>query len=334
MRQSKLMVKNEFLSAIRGVPSDKPLIWIMRQAGRFLKSYRDIKEKHSFSEMCTTPELASRITMMPLEQINVDAMILFSDILIPLKVLGAEISYKANNQPAVKLDLSNINYERNIEHELPFIKQTVKIIKDEYKEKPLIGFAGAPFTVVCYMLGGGKEFYKARAFLYDNPKQFKKLMSIITRLTIDYLKMQIASGCDAVQLFDSWAGILPNDIYKTFVYPYNQQISEALSDTPSIYYIKDSTHIIDDVLTLGFDCISIDWRLDIKSVSLKSKKCIQGNMDNAVLLSDRKTIKNKAYDILNAMRDRAHIFNLGHGILPQTDEDSAKYLVDIVHAFR
>ena len=328
------MIKDEFLSVLKGTPSDKPMIWIMRQAGRFLKPYRDIKEKHSFLKMCTTPELAAKITMLPAERLDVDAMILFSDILIPLKAIGAKISYKANTQPAVDLDLNKIDYKDSVSDKLPFIEQTVKIIKDECSQKPLIGFAGAPFTVVCYILGGGSEFYRARAFLYSDPEQFKKLMSIVTQLTIDYLKMQISSGCDAVQLFDSWAGILPADIYKTFVYPYNQQIAKALIDTPSIYYIKDSSHIIDYCLELDFDCISVDWRMDIKDVSSKSRKCIQGNMDNTVLLSDRQTIKNRAYDILNAMRGRAHIFNLGHGILPQTDESLAKYLVDVVHEFR
>jgi len=322
--------KELFLKTLKGSTNKENIVWMMRQAGRFLKNYRKMREKHSFLDMCTTPSLAAKATIMPYDEVGVDVMILFSDILIPLKSLGAKIYYEENKQPVVDIDMENIIYNKDNLEEIGFVSETVKLIKSENDEAGLIGFAAAPFTLSCYMLGGGKDFYKVRSFIYKYPQKFMNIMQILTNLTVDYLNMQISSGCDAVQLFDSWAGIVPVDIYQKFIYPFNQKVADSLN-APSIYYIKNSAHLNNQIINLNFDCLSLDWRQDMYKMSSLSSKCIQGNIDNTLLLADKKILKEKIVEIDSIMKNRAHIFNLGHGILPQTSEDMAKFFVDTVH---
>ncbi len=323
--------KELFIDTLNGNICKQKPIWFMRQAGRFLKKYRILREKHSFLTMCTTPELSAKATMLPLEEIDVDAMILFSDILIPLKALGAQLSYKDGVPPVVNnLDLNNLVYNQQNMESVNFVAETIKIIKHEINDTALIGFAAAPFTLGCYMFGSSGDFYKIRSFIYRSPDKFLKIMGILTQLTIDYLKIQIHAGVDAIQLFDSWAGIVPYGIYKNFIYPFNEQIAKSVS-FPSIYYIKNSSHINDLVVNLDFDCLSVDWRQDLNYIHSKSKRCVQGNMDNTVLLADRDTLKRETLNLISKTKNIPHIFNLGHGILPQTQEDMAKLLVDLVH---
>ncbi len=306
-------------------------IWFMRQAGRFLKGYRTIREKYDFLTMCTTPQLAAEATILPVKQLDVDAMILFSDILIPLMAMGAELHYKDGDSPIVGgIDLFNIKYDKSDMENIEFVLDTIKIIKDRIKDTALIGFAAAPFTLGCYLFGAGGDFYKIRSFIYRYPEKFLDIMGVLTKLTKDYLNSQIAAGVDSVQLFDSWAGIVPADVYERFIYPFNEEIAEAL-DVPSIYYIKNSSHINSKIVNLEFDCLSVDWRQSISSIHSKSKRCVQGNLDNTVLLSGRKAILSQAKKILKDTVDIPHIFNLGHGVLPQTNPDDVKFLIDLVH---
>ncbi len=325
--------KELFLNTIKGKVYDKKPIWFMRQAGRFLKSYRTLREQYDFLTMCTTPELAAKVTILPKNELDVDAMILFSDILIPLIALNAKISYKNGVSPSVENlnpeDITTITPDIN---KLNFISNSIKLIKNEIKDTALIGFAAAPFTLGCYLFGSGGDFFKIRSFIYDKPKEFLKIMDSLSNLTIKYLNMQIEAGVDAIQLFDSWAGIVPYDIYETFIFPFNQEIAKSIT-TPSIYYIKNSAHINDIIIKLDFDCLSVDWRQDLVDLHKKSSKCVQGNIDNTLLLANRNVLKDKTEALLRKTKNIPHIFNLGHGILPQTDEDTAKYLVDLVHSF-
>lgn len=323
--------KELFINTLKGSIYRQKPVWFMRQAGRFLKKYRILREKYSFLTMCITPELAAETTMLPLKEIDVDAMILFSDILIPLKALGAELLYREGVSPIVdNLDLNNLVYNKQNMESVDFVAKAIKIVKHEISDTALIGFAAAPFTLGCYMFGSGGDFYKIRSFIYRSPDRFLDIMRVLTQLTIDYLNIQINAGVDAIQIFDSWAGILPSDIYKNFIYPFNEQIAKIIS-SPSIYYIKNSAHINDTVSNLDFDCLSVDWRQDINSIYSKSKRCVQGNMDNTVLLADKEVLKKEALYIISKTKDIPHIFNLGHGILPQTEEKMAKLLVDLVH---
>ncbi len=325
--------KELFLNTLKGNIYDKKPVWFMRQAGRFLKSYRALRDKYDFLTMCTTPEIALKVTMQPVEELGVDAIILFSDILIPLMALGAKLSYKDGKAPTVgNINPDNISYVKGDMEALSFVSQTIKLIKKEKPDMPLIGFAAAPFTLGCYLFGAGGDFYKIRSFIYKSPQKFNEITETLTSLTVNYIKLQINAGVDAFQLFDSWAGILPKDIYESFVYPFNKRISNVF-DTPSIYYIKNSSHINDIITKLDFNCLSVDWRQDLLHIHSQSKKCVQGNLDNTLLLTDKETLSRKAAEILKQTKNIPHIFNLGHGILPQTNPDIVKYLVDFIRTF-
>ena len=324
--------KEFFLNTLKGGVYNRKPVWFMRQAGRFLKSYRLLRKKYDFLTMCTTPELASAVTMQPLKELDVDAMILFSDILIPLKALGAYLSFKDGSSPVVEnLDVKNISNRTIDLDEVSFVYDTVKNIKEDVKDVALIGFAAAPFTLGCYIFGSGGDFYKIRSFIYEYPKEFLSIMDTLSDLTLKYLNMQIEAGVDAVQLFDSWAGILPKEVYKSFIYPFNKKIAETLN-IPSIYFIKNSAHINDVVSTLGFDCLSVDWREHLPTIHSKTKRCVQGNLDNTLLLTNEKILIENAAKLLDATKNIPHILNLGHGVLPQTNSDVVKRLVDFVHS--
>ncbi len=324
--------RDDFLNTIRGIPSKRPIIWLMRQAGRFLESYREVKKKYTFLEMCTNPMVAAEVTMLPLE-LGVDALILFSDILIPLLVFDARVHYEENKPPLVKMNLKSMKPISDVRRKLEFVGTTVKMVKDKVDGFVLLGFAGAPFTVACYLLGGGKSFYKVRRFIYRHPEEFKSIMKELTAVTVDYLAFQIESGCDVVQLFDSWAGILSSDLYDEFVAPYNIEIARAV-DAPVIYYSHSSEHLGVWRFADAFDCLGVDYRSDMKGLSIRTGKCTQGNLDNVALFADFKTIKRKAVEILESMRGRPHIFNVGEGLLPQTSERAVRYLVEVVHGFK
>ncbi len=325
--------KEFFIDTLKGEVYAKKPVWFMRQAGRFLDSYRRLREKYDFLTMCTTPELASTVTIQPLNELDVDAMILFSDILIPLKALGARLFYEDGKTPFVdNLQIRDMSDAKINLEEIDFVKKTIENIKQEIADVALIGFAAAPFTLSCYIFGGGGDFYKLRAFIYEKPDEFKNIMQAITNLTAEYLNLQIESGVDAVQLFDSWAGIVPKDVYDKFIYPFNKKIASKLA-IPSIYYVKNSVHIVNSITTLGFDCLSVDWREDLQNIYNLSKSCIQGNLDNTLLLTNRSVLEKEASRILNSTKDFPHIFNLGHGVLPQTDPKLAKFLVEFIHNF-
>ncbi len=314
-----------FLETLNGKKSKYMPVWFMRQAGRFLKEYMVIKERYDFLTMCTTPEIAAKITTLP-EKLGVDALILFSDILIPLKSLGAELSYKDGMQPKVKLDVENLSYKGL--GNLDFLIDTIKMVKEHSKDKALLGFAASPFTLACYIFGGD-DFINLRIYMKKYPEKFRKLLSELTKLTIDYLNLQIKAGCDAVQLFDSWAGLINQKDYKEFVLPFVKKISYEVK--PTIYFVKNSCHLEEFFKECDFACLSVDWRSSLKRIWELTHKTTQGNLDNAVVLSGLESIKSEVENILNSTSDHPHIFNLGHGVLPQTNPDDLKFIVDLVH---
>lgn len=318
-----------FLDRLNGIKGPKTPVWLMRQAGRALKEYRDLRRDYSFLQMCTVPELIAKTTMLPVDILGVDAAILFSDILIPLLALNAKLFYHEGMPPVVEIDINNLHYN-GLSNKLNFVFEGIKLIKTQ-TDKPLIGFAAGPFTLFCYLFNDAK-FYSPKAFLYQETEKFKKIMEVLTALTTDYLDAQLKSGCDCYQLFDSWAGILPPKVYKEYVFNYNLQILSSLKK-PSIYFTHSANHLIDYILDLPINAYSFDWKVDLNAISKKTNKCLQGNLDNTVLLANKETIKKHTYDILNNMQGLLHIFNLGHGVLPQTPQDNLKFLVDIVHEY-
>ncbi len=318
-----------FLDRLNGKKGKQTPVWLMRQAGRALKEYRELRRNYSFLQMCTLPEIIAKTTLLPIEVLNVDAAILFSDILIPLLALNAKLFYHEGEPPVVEVDINNLHYN-GLSNKLDFVFEGIKLIKTLTK-KPLIGFAAAPFTLFCYLFNDAK-FYSPKAFLYQETQKFETIMEILTNLTIDYLNAQIISGCNCYQLFDSWAGILPPKIYKEYVCKYNFKIINYLK-APSIYFAHSSNHLLDYILELPCNAYSFDWRVDLEQMSNKTNKCLQGNLDNTILLSDKATIKKHALELLYSMEDKLHIFNLGHGVLPQTPQDNLKFLVDTIHEY-
>jgi len=318
-----------FLDRLNGTKGSQTPIWLMRQAGRALKEYRELRQNYTFLQMCTIPEIIAKTTILPIDVLNVDAAILFSDILIPLLAINAKIFYHDGSSPLVDIDINNIHYN-GLSNKLDFVFEGIKLIKT-YTKKPLIGFAAGPFTLFCYLFNDTK-FYLPKAFIYQEPQKFVKLMDVLTNLTIDYLNKQLESGCDCYQLFDSWAGILSPSVYKKYVFDYNLKILKAL-EKPSIYFATCANHLLDYILALPANAYSFDWRVDLPAMSKKTNKCLQGNLDNTILLADKNTIKYHAINLLDQMQGNIHIFNLGHGVLPQTPQDNLKFLVDVVHEY-
>ncbi len=337
-------MNDTFVRACRGEPVDYTPIWIMRQAGRYLPEYKKIRSKVDFLTLCKTPDLAAEVTLQPVDILGVDAAILFSDILIPLEPMGIRLKFYEKKGPVLKnpvRDIKDIKKLRNInpDDELPFVIEAIKILREELRKKvPLIGFSGAPFTLATYIIEGGssKNFINTKRMMYQHPQLFRDLMTRITNNTIAYLTSQIKAGAQAVQLFDSWAGVLRPYDYENYILPFVKDIINQIKNlgVPVIYFINNCAGLIHIAKKCGAHVIGIDWRIDMyKAVKqIGGKSVIQGNLDPCTLFSNEDYIKETAKDIVDkAYKAKGHIFNLGHGILPDTPVDSARALVDAVH---
>lgn len=330
-----------FLKACRGETVEYTPVWIMRQAGRYLPEYRKVRSKVDFLTLCKTPELAAEVTIQPLQRLKVDAAILFSDILIPLEPMGIKLEFSESRGPVIHNPVnSEIDIERlrNIEpqHELSFVIETIKILVKNIKV-PLIGFAGAPFTVATYIIEGGssKNFLKTKKMMYQSQECFSRLMEFITSNTIKYLKAQIDAGVHALQIFDSWAGVLSPRDFEQYALPYVQKIiSELNYKVPVIYFAFNSSSMIELVKSSAADVIGLDWRIELSQAVNKLGKdvSIQGNLDPCLLFGTDELIRERVLHILRgAEKSRGHIFNLGHGILPETPVDKVISMVEAVH---
>lgn len=331
-----------FLKTINKDESIKTVpIWLMRQAGRYQKEYREIREKVGFLELCRTPELASQVTVFAVKQLQVDAAIIFADILLVLDAMGLELKFAKDHGPGFDnpiqkpQDVDAIP-EIDVRDSLGYVGESIKQSVEELKSVPLIGFAGAPFTVASYAIegGGSKTFSKVKCFMYQHPDAFYKLMDTLRIATEEYLKMQVEAGASCLQLFDSWVGCLSPYDYQTFVLPHMKKLFDTLSGVaPTIYFGTDTATLLPYMAETKTDVIGVDWRIDLSSAWSKIgyDKCIQGNLDPIILLSDRETIKKNVYRILEQAEGRpGYIFNLGHGIVPKTPVENAQYLVELV----
>jgi len=327
------------LKAFQGRNKTVP-VWFMRQAGRFLPEYRALREKHSLEEMFTTPELAAEVTCMPIDILGVDAAILFADILTLPAGLGFDITFDKKRGPLIanpfekEGDLDRLHALDDVPH----IRRTIRMINEKLPEHiPLIGFAGAPFTVLSYLTEGGSStnFRKTLRLLTSSPEVFDSLMEFLTDNTIKYYELQRDAGIKVFQLFDTWAGILPRDIYTERVLPYVQKILHHI-DLPSIYYIKNSRHLVNALMEVDANILSLCSNVNIRKnkVLQQSGKGIQGNLFPAYLYADDTTLIRAVDDVLQAgRRYRVHVFNLGQGIFPDTEVSKAKLVVDRVHEF-
>lgn len=340
------MIKNDlFLKALRGESVERPPVWMMRQAGRYLPDFMKLKEKYDFFTRCRTPELATEITVMPIRQVGPDAAILFSDILVVPQAMNIEVEMKPGVGPWLPNPVDTPGKVEQVivpdVHEtLGYVFDAIKLTKQELNDEvPLIGFAGSPWTILCYCVQGqgSKTFDKAKRFCFMEPIAAHKLLQKITDTTIAYLKEKVKAGVDAVQLFDSWGGLLePND-YKEFSWQYMQQIIDALKDeVPVIAYGKGCWFALKDMSQSGAAALGVDWTCDARNARYLSggQITLQGNFDPARLYSKPIEIKYMVKDMIKAFGKDRYIANLGHGILPNIPVDNAKAFVDAVKEYR
>ncbi len=336
------MLKNDLiLRTLAGLATERPPVWMMRQAGRYLPGYRKLREKYSFFERVQTPALAAEITLQPIDQLGVDAAILFSDILVVLQAMGLEVQLLENTGPVLpdpvrsEADAKRV-YVPDVEDALSYVFDAIRLTKQELNGLvPLIGFAGAPWTLLCYMVDGkgSKTFDLTKSFCYSQPELAHRLLQRLTDTTINYLLQQARAGADIVQIFDSWGGLLGPEDFEIFSMQYMRQIIEALKgEVPVILFAKGAWHSLASMAATGVSCIGVDWciRPQIAREMAGSQVVLQGNFDPARLLTPKPELKKQVARMLNAFGPGKHIANLGHGILPNVPLDHAKLFVDTV----
>jgi uroporphyrinogen decarboxylase len=338
-------LKNDLiLRTLRKETVERPPVWMMRQAGRYLPDYMKLKEKYSFFERVQNPALATEITLQPVDQIGVDAAILFSDILVVPQAMGMEVQLVENKGPYLPNPIKNIDDLKRIHvadsgGELNYVFEAITLTKKELDGRvPLIGFAGAPWTILCYMVQGqgSKTFDGAKAFCYTQPQTAHQLLQMITQTTIAYLKQQVKAGVDVIQIFDSWGGLLSPADFEQFSLQYIRQIVNALKEEVlTITFAKGAWHSLRSMADTGSHGLGIDWCIEphVARSMAGPEPVLQGNFDPAKLLSPRKIIQRDVKQMLDGFGNYRHIANLGHGILPNVPVDHARVFVDTVKEY-
>jgi len=340
-----MSIENDLiLRAARGEKTERTPVWLMRQAGRILPEYRAVRNSLSgFKELVETPELAAEVTIQPVDLLGVDAAIIFSDILVIPEAMGLEYQMIEQKGPwfentiKEEADVARLK-EIDPDDDLSYVVEAIKITKKELLNRvPLIGFAGAPWTIFCYMVEGqgSKTFSKAKKMLYTNPVLAEKLLSKITKATIAYLKAQIRAGADMIQIFDSWAGILSKEQYEVFGLKYVSDICDAIDEVPITVFAKGAYFAREQMGKLNCNTIGLDWNMDIaESRSLiGSDKTLQGNLDPCVLYSGKEKIELEVKKMIDKFGSQRHIANLGHGVYPDTDPSKVKDFISIVKSY-
>jgi uroporphyrinogen decarboxylase len=332
-----------FLAACRREKTAYTPVWLMRQAGRYMEEYRKLRAEYSFLDLCKRPDLAAEITVAPVEKLGVDAAILFADILLILEPMGLGLEYTKDDGPVIRAqirsrtDVEELN-DFEPENELSFVFEAVRKCRAALNNKvPLIGFAGAPFTLASYIVegGGSRNYLKTKKLIYSDPGAWKALMERLATAVTKYLNAQIAAGAEAVQLFDSWAGCLSPGDYQRYVMPYTRAAIAAIAPgTPVIHFSTGTAGMLKLVREAGGSVIGVDWRIQVDDAwnAIGHDVAIQGNLDPAALLAKPKEIRSRVEEILNRAGGRpGHIFNLGHGVLPETPVENAVAMVKAVH---
>ncbi|GGE44561.1 uroporphyrinogen decarboxylase [Pullulanibacillus camelliae] len=332
-----------FLKACRKEAVPYTPVWYMRQAGRYQPEYREIRKKYSFFEINENPEVCAEVTRLPVEQLGVDAAILFADIMTPLQPIGVEVDMVSGKGPMIRNPIRSLaDVERlhsiHPEQSLPFIGETIQLLREQLSV-PLIGFAGAPFTLSSYLIEGGpsKDYHKTKGFMYARPKEWQALMDKLADVTVEYLLYQIRSGAQAVQVFDSWVGSVGAEDYEQYIAPTMTKIFTALKQTgiPTIYFGSGTAHLLNIWNGLPVDVLSIDWRISIDEVrALGIEKSVQGNLDPSMLLAPWELLKNKVTAILDqGCKQPGYIFNLGHGVFPEASVETLQRLTQFIHDY-
>jgi uroporphyrinogen decarboxylase len=331
-----------FARTARGQPAERTPIWLMRQAGRYMAEYRAVRKKYSLIEICKKPEVAAQVTIEAAEILGVDAAIIFADLLLPLEVMGLPFHFAAGEGPKVEKplrsadDITNLRTDRAAD--LGYVSEAIKLVCKHFgDELPVIGFCGAPFTLASYMIegGGSRNYIHTKKMMYSAPGAWKELMQKLVAVTAEYSAEQVCSGADAIQIFDSWVGCLSVEDYRHYVLPHVTALVERLQQTgvPVIYFGTDSATLLPSMRETGADVIGLDWRIPLDTAwqSLDYRCGVQGNLDPVVLFAEWKEIRCRAEDVLRRAAGRpGHIFNLGHGILPETPVENVKALVEFV----
>lgn len=333
-----------FLKAAQGEKTDYVPVWYMRQAGRSQPEYRKLKEKYSLFEITHQPELTAYVTRLPVEQYGVDAAILYKDIMTPLPAIGVNVEIKGGIGPVIDNPIRTVRDvellgEIHPEDDVPYVLDAIRLLTQEQLNVPLIGFAGAPFTLASYMIEGGpsKNYYKTKAFMYSEPRAWFLLMDKLADMTITYVKAQVNAGASAIQIFDSWVGALNVEDYRTYIKPVMLKIFESLKDerVPLIMFGVGASHLLLEWNDLPVNVLGLDWRMPINQArSLGVKTALQGNLEPAILLSPWEVIEEKVKAILDqGIEQPGYIFNLGHGVFPEVQPETLKKLTQFIHQY-
>lgn len=339
-------MNNRFLDACRRRPTDVRPVWFMRQAGRYLKPYRDIRARHTILEICKRPDLAATVTLMPVEILDVDAAIIFADLLLPLEPMGLKLHFAAGEGPVIdnpvrtSQDVDTLSISNT--DDLGYVGEAIQIVCKALGGRiPVIGFVGAPFTMASYMIEGGisRTFLRTKRMMYSNETLWRRLMGKLVDVLGPYALMQVASGARAIQVFDSWVGALGPDDYVRFVQPYSRALIDRIrsSGVPVIHFGTGIGGFFRELHAAGGDVLGIDWRINIDQawMDISYRTAIQGNLDPAALFAPLPELRMKVHELLKRTGSRpGHIFNLGHGILPETPVENVKACVQFVREFR
>ena len=332
-------------AALRGEPVDAVPIWLMRQAGRHLPGYRELRTRYEILEIARTPELAARVTIEPLERFDLDAAVVFADITIPYLGLGVDFRIDPGVGPVVPRPVRTRSAVEDLrpfdaERDAGFVGAAIRRFRELRPDRPIIGFAGAPFTLASYLIEGGasRDFAETRGWLHSDPAGFAHLLDRLTEVTIEYLRLQVSAGASALQLFDTWVGQLSRRDFETMVLPRLRTIFDALDSlrVPTIYFSTASAHLIDLAATSHATALGVDWRTPLGWVrrQVGDSVALQGNLDPVALTTDERTVRRLARDVLDELPDgRGHVFNLGHGVPPTARADCVEALVGFVHDY-
>lgn len=331
-------MNDRLLRALKSEPVDRPPIWFMRQAGRYLPEYREVRRRVSFSELCRDPDTACEVSVQPVRRFGLDAAIIFSDILTVLEALGRKVVYEAGEGPRVDpvrspADVRALARGGDADDVLRYAPETIRRVRREIPDTPVLGFAGAPFTLLCYLVEGhgSKDWVETKRFLWSGAPEVDELLGIIADLVGDHLERQAQAGAAAVQMFDTWAGILSPADYDRFALPFAARAFARVRSAPRIYYCRDAALFMDRVRDTGADVFGLDWRVDLRRArSVLGPVPVQGNLDPVVLFAPPDEVRRRVREVLAAGGRLGHIFNLGHGILPNTPIEGVEAMVDEV----
>lgn len=337
---------SRFLDACRRRPTDVRPVWFMRQAGRYMKQYRDIRAKHGILDICKRPDLAAQVTLQPVEILDVDAAIIFADLLLPVEPMGLKLRYVAGEGPQIdnpietSTDIDSLSISNT--DELGYVGESIKIVTQALAGRvPVIGFVGAPFTLASYMIEGGpsRTFLRTKQMMYRNETMWRRLMGKLVDVLGPFALLQVAAGARAIQVFDSWVGALSPDDYVRFVAPYSRALIERIrtASVPVIHFGTGVSGFFRELHAAGGDVMGVDWRTNIDQawMDISYRSAVQGNLDPAALFAPLPELRAKVQELLKRTGSRpGHIFNLGHGILPETPVEAVKSVVQLVREFK